>query len=99
MWDGYISSYKHCARCWRLFEFLNDHSDELVSIGLDCGEVFEGKEDDPAQWMAFMSTEESQAYAKRSQQKEDSVIDELASKESYYRKYGNPISRRARRYA
>lgn len=67
-WDGRFSVYKHCARCWRLFEALDSKNPGEVALELNCGEVYEGKDADML-FMAFMTKDEAQRFAQRSKER------------------------------
>jgi len=42
IWDGYAYSFKHCLRCWTMFEFLvQENYPDLVDLDLNCGESYE----------------------------------------------------------
>lgn len=88
LWDGYFATFKHCARCWRLFDNLNQRNPGEVQLGLDCGEEYEGPETDPMYVMAFMTPEEAQRYAARQLH---GPQDTLAYRAASYARYGNPI--------
>jgi hypothetical protein len=40
IWDGSAEDYKHCARCWTIFDALEDRT-EGVALLLNCGETWE----------------------------------------------------------
>ena len=63
IWDGDPDSFKHCARCWRVFQILQEESDfGAVDLELNCGEDYEG--DNPEMYaLAFMTADEAQALA------------------------------------
>lgn len=46
--DGEPYDYKHCARCWKIFEALWADTSEGVQWDLDCGEVWEDPPDQVA---------------------------------------------------
>lgn len=64
IWDGEPSSFKHCVRCWRLFEALCDRADEPVDIGLSCGhtweEIFASAPPEDIVELAFLTPDEGQ---------------------------------------
>jgi len=90
-WDGDFSQFKHCARCWRLFDTLNRERPGEIDLGLDCGEVYEGGESNMLV-MAFMSKDDAQRYAQRQAVKRHD--DPLELRADSYRRYGNPIEHR-----
>ena len=92
-WDGDFDTFKHCARCWRLFALLNDLRPGEVALGLDCGEIYDGAPEDPMHIMAFMTVDEAQRYAARQR---PAPRDELADKAAEYVRYGNPTEHRLR---
>lgn len=63
-WEGEVRTYKHCARCWTLYERLSDDGCNDVDLELDCGETYEG--DDPEMHaLAFVTREEAQGFVPR----------------------------------
>ena len=95
LWEGDWGHYKHCARCWRLFEALNAQAPGQIPLGLDCGEVYEGPPDDSWHLMAFMTRNDAQRYAQRVVERERS-IDPLPQKAESYARYGNPVAHRVK---
>lgn len=71
IWDGSPSTYKHCARCWAMFEAILDEAvkhdrDALVVFTLDCGERWEdnfGELPDDVAALAFALPGEMEALA------------------------------------
>jgi len=55
IWENRPADFKHCARCWRIFSFLVNESNNLegVQLDLDCGEVLENPPERIAE-LAFM---------------------------------------------
>lgn len=101
LWDGHWGHFKHCARCWRMFRFLESWEGAgQVALDLDCGERYEAPPDDVGHLMAFMTPEEAQRYARRDQIRDEDYIpakqDPLALKQQYYERYGYPIERKER---
>jgi len=90
-WDGEFSQYKHCARCWKLFELLNEANPGEVALGLDCGEIYEGKDPELLS-TAFMTKDDAQRFAERQLAKK--VVDPLERKAESYARYGNPTEYR-----
>lgn len=65
IWDGEPDAFKHCARCWHLFQILVDRADGEVSLRLDCGTPW-GDVFDPAEEpgdLAFLTPDEAQELA------------------------------------
>lgn len=68
IWDGEPSWFKHCARCWLMYEAIvgnSDHGDEgQVVLTLDCGMSWEEVFDEPpppkVAALAFLTPEEGQ---------------------------------------
>ena len=63
-WDGHFQTFKHCARCWKVFRTLEDANDwgDAIDLGLNCGETYDG--DDPEMLaLAFASPDEVQSWA------------------------------------
>ena len=70
IWDGYPGSFKHCARCWKMFQWILGWSDaEAVRYDLGCGEVAENPPDDVAA-LAFMTADEAQVLAATTHRRE-----------------------------
>ena len=67
--DDDFFCYTHCARCWKMLDFLSTRSyDGTVAYNLDCGVEWKygiGREDITARHLAFMTPDEGQTYAKR----------------------------------
>ena len=71
IWDGGAAAYKHCARCWKIYEEINAYVikefHELAALDLSCGVDYEPEdENDPRLWLAFLTREEGQRFAVRS---------------------------------
>lgn len=60
--DAGVETYKHCVRCSMMYELLRRTAQpgDLIDLTLDCGEVWDGPEDDPFQLLAFMTPEDGQ---------------------------------------
>lgn len=52
-------SFKHCARCWLLADFLLTTTQEPIDVYLDCGHEWDDP-DAPEQALAFLTPEEAQ---------------------------------------
>ena len=64
VWDGEVDTFKHCARCWRIFQALVERMDgDPVDLMLDCGTKWEenfGELPADVAALAFMTREEAQ---------------------------------------
>lgn len=67
VWDGEASAFKRCARCAFTFKRLVDLAPvgDVVALDLDCGEVYEG-DDQELLALAFMTPTEAQERLERS---------------------------------
>jgi hypothetical protein len=63
--EGDFFLYKHCARCWKMLDFVLHVGDGTVQYDLNCGEdyEYEGNEADPAHQLAFLTQDEAQTHA------------------------------------
>lgn len=61
-WDGNWNAYRHCLRCWRMFEIVNRRAEGEADLLLDCGEVWDDPPDEVAA-LAFLTANEIQALA------------------------------------
>jgi hypothetical protein len=64
IWDGEPASFKHCARCYAMWEALVDRADarEVVRYDLSCDDEWRDPPDDVAA-LAFMTPDEGQTLA------------------------------------
>ena len=71
VWDGYPDSFKHCARCYRIWEKVLDRADhgDAVRYDLGCDEEWRDPPDDVAA-LAFMTADEAQALAATTHRRE-----------------------------
>jgi hypothetical protein len=66
IWDHGPDSFKHCARCWQLYEELLDRTQwgDVVDLFLDCGQswedVFSSAPPDEIAALAFLTPAEAQ---------------------------------------
>lgn len=66
IWDGESDSFKHCARCWRLYELLCEaacYPDEYPPLNMRCGSRYDG-DDERIYELAFWTKTEAQAWAR-----------------------------------
>lgn len=77
VWEDGWESYRHCVRCWRMVCELGAITGEAVQLDLNCGEAFEGPEDDPMHELAFMTRAEMQEWAAVKRAKQDTDRAEL----------------------
>jgi hypothetical protein len=59
IWEGEPEEFKHCARCWKIYELLVDRAreqgnDVAPSLLLDCGTVWKDPPDEIAA-LAFVT--------------------------------------------
>ena len=66
IWDGRADSFKHCARCMMMLDWLMRElagSGDLVQFDLNCGEEYEDPPPEIAD-LAFMTRAEAQALVR-----------------------------------
>lgn len=66
LYDGSWDRWRHCARCWEMFEHILNNSDDIIAIDpyLNCGQLWEDPPDRIAS-LAFMLPEEIAAKAEK----------------------------------
>ncbi len=65
VWEGRGESWKHCARCWVIYQSIADHADgSAIRLDLNCGELWRDNfsAPEPAE-LAFLTPDEAQALA------------------------------------
>lgn len=60
VWDRGADTYRHCLRCWAMFDWLVHRLESSIQWNLNCGEVYEDPPDEVAS-LAFLTREEIQA--------------------------------------
>lgn len=69
-WEGEFDTYKHCARCYKTWTILVQESQEPVPFMLNCGEVYEGDNEELLR-LAFVTPHEGQAIAQLMKYEQD----------------------------
>lgn len=73
--DGEFYRFKHCARCWRMIEFLWSYTCDAVAYDLDCGaEPFDEDDPDAPHEIAFWTPDDAQEWARRAAEPDPASI-------------------------